>query len=43
MLHLVVMSKEQMEASMNNLRLAFTKFDSLIKTIVEREQINEGG
>ncbi len=37
------LTKEQMEASMNNLRLAFTKFDSLIKTIVEREQINEGG
>ena len=37
------LSKEQMETSMNNLRLAFVKFDSLIKTIAKQEEDNEGG
>ena len=37
------LSKEQMETSMNNLRLAFVKFDSLIKTIAKQEEHNEGG
>ena len=37
------LSKEQMETSMNNLRLAFVKFDSLIKTIAKQEEHNESG
>jgi hypothetical protein len=34
-------TKEQMESSMNSLRTAFVKFDSLIKTIVKQEQVDE--
>jgi len=29
------MSKEQMESSMNNLRTAFVKFDTLLKTMAD--------
>jgi hypothetical protein len=29
------LSKEEMESSMNNLRTAFTKFDSLLKTMTD--------
>tara|TARA_R110001583_G_scaffold128675_3_gene280518 strand:- start:533 stop:775 length:243 start_codon:yes stop_codon:yes gene_type:complete len=32
------MTKEQMEDSMNNLRTAFVKFDSLLKVIVKEEK-----
>jgi hypothetical protein len=37
------LTKEQMELSMNNLRTAFVKYDSLIKVISERQDDNEGG
>ena len=36
------LSKEQMEASMNNLRLTFIKFDSMLKALnPEQEKTNE--
>ena len=35
------LSKEQMEASMNNLRTAFTKFDSLLKVMNSKGDSNE--
>lgn len=35
------LTKEQMESSMNNLRTAFVKFDSLLKTIVDKGGENE--
>ena len=31
------LSKEQMETSMNNLRLTFIKFDSMLKALAEKE------
>lgn len=37
------LTKEQMETSMNNLRNAFIKYDSLIKVMAEGQQSNEGG
>ena len=35
------LSKEQMETSMNNLRTAFVKFDSLLKVMNNKEATNE--
>ena len=35
------LSKDQMESSMNNLRTAFVKFDSLLKTMAEKGEQNE--
>lgn len=35
------LSKEQMETSMNNLRTAFTKFDSLLKVMNDKGGNNE--
>jgi len=35
------LSKDQMETSMNNLRTAFVKFDSLLKTMAEKGEQNE--
>jgi len=36
------LSKEQMEATMNNLRLCFIKFDSMLKALGEKEAPDEG-
>ena len=36
------LSKEQMETSMNNLRLTFVKFDSMLKALSKQEETNEG-
>ena len=35
------LSKEQMEASMNNLRLTFIKFDSMLQALGEKEAPDE--
>ena len=35
------LSKEQMETSMNNLRLCFIKFDSMLKALGEKEAPDE--
>lgn len=35
------LSKDQMETSMNNLRTAFTKFDSLLKVMTDKGDNNE--
>jgi len=35
------LSKDQMETSMNNLRTAFVKFDSLLKTMASKGEQNE--
>ena len=35
------LSKDQMESSMNNLRTAFVKFDSLLKTMASKGEQNE--
>jgi len=35
------LSKEQMETSMNNLRLTFIKFDSMLKALGEQEVPDE--
>ena len=35
------LSKEQMETSMNNLRLCFIKFDSMLKALGEQEAPDE--
>ena len=35
------LSKEEMESSMNNLRTAFVKFDSLLKTMASKGEQNE--
>ena len=35
------LSKEQMETSMNNLRLCFIKFDSMLKALAEQEEAKD--
>ena len=35
------LSKEQMETSMNNLRLTFIKFDSMLKALGEQEEAKD--
>lgn len=37
------LTKQQMETTMNNLRLAFVKFDSVIKVTTKQEGTDESG